>query len=91
MGRSLGVMHFCRAAQPGETPRRDAICDNELAAFLTQHTHQQQQQQQEKQTSAGGKTAKQKPFSSFLATTLMLMAELAQVSQGFGVVAGLWH
>lgn len=45
-----------------------ATCDKELAAFLTQ---QQQPAAADKQ--------QQKPFSSFLATTLMLMSELAKV------------
>jgi hypothetical protein len=48
-----------------------ATCDSELAAFLTQ-AQQQQATGQDKQQ-------QKKPFSSFLATTLMLMSELAKV------------
>lgn len=70
-----------------------ATCSADLAAFLTQ-----QQQSTTQKTpaagadadagAAGGSTKQQqqqsnKPFSSFLATTLMLMAELEKVMTGY--------
>jgi hypothetical protein len=51
-----------------------ATCDKQLAAFLTQ------QQQQPAPDNTQQEQQQQKPFSSFLATTLMLMSELAKVS-----------
>jgi len=52
-----------------------ATCSQALAAFLQQQQAGQAQQEQDKEAAD---QRKQQPFSSFLATVLMLMGELAQ-------------